>query len=57
MTYPPDSPYVHRLDGSDLFLGDFTKEVWNLALEQAARICDKYESYGAAYEIRQEKKK
>lgn len=56
MTYPADSPYVHRLDGTDLFLGDFTKEVWNLALEQAARIAEKYESNGAAYEIRLEKK-
>jgi len=26
--------------------------IWNAAIEAAAKICDKYESYGAAYEIR-----
>ena len=28
------------------------KEVWNLAIEKAIEVCNKYESYGAAYEIR-----
>jgi len=34
----------------------FEKQVLNAALEEAAKVCDKYESYGAAYEIRTMKK-
>lgn len=33
------------------------KAIWNAAIEAAAKIAEKYESYGAAYEIRLEKKK
>ena len=33
------------------------KEIWNEAMEVAAKIAEKYESNGAAYEIRLEKKK
>jgi len=32
-------------------------EVWNAAIEAAAKVCDKYDSYGAAYEIRKVLKK
>lgn len=32
------------------------KAIYNAALEEAAKVCDKYESYGAAYEIRTMKK-
>ena len=31
-------------------------DIRNAALEEAAKVCDKYESYGAAYEIRTMKK-
>lgn len=31
--------------------------IWNAAIEAAAKICDKYDSYGAAYEIRKTLKK
>lgn len=31
--------------------------IWNAAIERAAMIAEKYESYGAAYEIRLELKK
>jgi hypothetical protein len=32
----PDKDYIKRQDGSDIYLGPFAKEVWNLAIEQAA---------------------
>jgi len=48
----PVGCFVKREDGSDLFIGPFTVEVWNLAIEKAIEVCNKYESYGAAYEIR-----
>ena len=28
------------------------KEIWNRAMDKAIEACNKYESYGAAYEIR-----
>jgi hypothetical protein len=31
--------------------------IWNAAIEAAAKVCDKYDSYGAAYEIRKTLKK
>jgi hypothetical protein len=34
-----------------------SRMIWNAALEEAAKVCDKYESYGAAYEIRKVLKK
>lgn len=36
---------------------DASKDGWNTAIEAAAKICDKYDSYGAAYEIRKTLKK
>lgn len=41
---------------------DFTRnethiKIWNAALEGAAKSAEKYESYGAAYEIRLARKK
>ena len=35
---------------------DIKIEAWNAAIEAAAKAAEKYESYGAAYEIRTLKK-
>lgn len=40
----------------DKLLSVYAKEIYNEALEEAAKIAEKYESYGAAYEIRTLKK-
>ena len=54
--------YIHRKDGSAIFINGFTKEVWNLAIETAASVIDQcnregsYEAIVGARRIRELKK-